>query len=181
MTVVNLALLYSASSANVLVFYGVLWDKVFEFPRSMFGLAMSMTGQLIELAPQPRAGPEVIDAVRVDGAYRVLDERIERRPVAVRAPGVGAKLGKWFAALGVGFFGLAVAFVAKIIRFVLGLACVICLVFSGVSVVGGLVTGVANAYNWAAVLFGIAFCSFVVLWALARVELWGEGLALRSR
>lgn len=140
---------------------------------------MSVTGHLVEVAPQPRAGPDVIDAVRVGGAYRVLDERIERRPAPVRAPGIGRRVAKWLGALGVGFFGLGVSFVAKIVRFFLSLAVLVSLFICVVCVVGGLVTGVANAYNWAGVFFGIGFCAFVVLWALGRLEVWGEGLALR--
>lgn len=165
-------------SANVLVFASELWHTSNTWKFYVWVAAMSVSGQLIEVAPPPRAGPDVIDAVRVGGTFRVLDERVERRPMA-GAPGLGAGVPRWLKGLARGFFGLGVAFVAKIVRMILSVAVLGSLVLCAICVGGGLLTGVANAYNWAGVFFGIGFCAFVVLWTLGRLELWGESLALR--
>ena len=85
-------------SANVLVFASELWHTSNTWKFYVWVAAMSVSGQLIEVAPPPRAGPDVIDAVRVGGTFRVLDERVERRPMA-GAPGLGAGVPRWLKGL----------------------------------------------------------------------------------
>lgn len=131
-----------------------------------------MTGALVDVTPRfgGGRGAGVFDAEPVT-TYRVLDER----PVSASPPAVARKpfAGRLLRAVLTPFArltGLLVAFVAMIARSLLGLAMVVSLIGTGLFVLGGLVTGVGNAYVWAAVSGTGAFLAFVAICVVTEAE-----------
>lgn len=141
--------------------------------------AMSLNRQLVDVASRPRVGPtdDVIDATPVGTTYRVVEERAVAEPSAL--PPRRGGLARGGAKAGMGLVHLVVAFAAMILRIPLGLMVVVGVGGAALFVVGGLVTGVGNAYNWAGVSLAFGFAGFVGIYLVTNLETWVARLAAR--